>query len=86
MRSVFHRSFDKQYKKLPEAQKKRFEKAVALFESEPYHPDLYNHPLTGKWRGHRSIAFGGNWRAHYVPEDESIALFVAIGTHPQLYK
>jgi addiction module RelE/StbE family toxin len=48
-------------------------------------PGLYNHPLTGEWTGYRSIAFGGNWRAHYkVVNDE--AIFVACGTHGQLYK
>lgn len=86
MRSVFHKSFDKQYKKLPKAQKQRFEKTIALFEAEPYHSDLYNHPLAGNWKDHRSISFGGDWRAHYIPKGKDEALFVAIGTHSQLYK
>jgi mRNA interferase YafQ len=86
MKTVFHRQFVKQYAKLPDAQKKRFEKAIILFKHEPNHPDLYNHPLTGQWKGHRSIAFGGDWRAHYLPQDTDTVLFVAVGTHSQLYK
>lgn len=64
----------------------RFASTLALFASNPYHPDLYNHPLAGIWTGHRSIAFGGNWRAHYLPKSKNEAFFVAVGTHSQLYK
>jgi len=86
MKTVFHKQFAKQYSKLPEAQKKRFEKAIILFRNDPDNPELYNHPLTGEWKGHRSIAFGGDWRAHFIPKSEDVALFVSIGTHSQLYK
>ena len=86
MKTIFHKQFAKQYAKLPQAQKKRFEKAILLFRNEPSHPDLSNHPLTGEWKGHRSIAFGSDWRAHYLPQDADTARFVAVGTHSQLYK
>jgi len=56
-----------------------------ILDNNPYHPDLYNHPLAGEWIGYRSISFGGDWRAHYKMVDE-IAIFVACGTHSQLYK
>lgn len=86
MKTEFHKKFAKQYAKLPEARKLRFEKAIIQFRHEPFHPDLYNHALTGEWDGHRSISFGGDWRAHYLPKGKDEALFVAIGTHSQLYK
>lgn len=86
MELSYHQRFKKQYRKLPPAQKERFAKALSLFKAQPYHPELYNHPLTGEWKGHRSIAFGGDWRAHYLPQGDNAALFVAIGTHSQLYK
>lgn len=86
MKTVFHKQFTKQFAKLSKAQKERFEKTIILFRNEPKHPDLYNHPLTGEWKGHRSISFGGDWRAHYKAIDKDTALFVAIGTHSQLYK
>ncbi len=80
-----HKSFDKQYLKLKPAQRERLKKALMLFVNEPMHPDLYNHPLTSEWTGYRSIAFGGDWRAHYKIVD-GIAVFVALGNHSQLYK
>lgn len=82
----YHPNFKKQYKKLPQTQKKRFAAALKVFSVQPYHPSLYNHPLKGNWKGHRSVSFGGDWRAHYVPISKNIAFFVAIGTHSQLYK
>lgn len=86
MKTTFHKQFLKQYAKLPQTQKKRFEEAIIIFRHNPNDPSLYNHSLTGEWRGHRSIAFGGDWRAHYLPQGKDAALFVAVGTHSQLYK
>ncbi|HLZ15230.1 MAG TPA: type II toxin-antitoxin system mRNA interferase toxin, RelE/StbE family [Candidatus Saccharimonadales bacterium] len=82
----FHKSFHKQAVSLKPAQKKRLKEALLLFADEPYHSDLYNHPLTGEWTGFRSISFGGDWRAHYKIIDDNSVLFVAVGTHGQLYK
>ena len=82
-----HKDFIKQASNLKPAQKKRLEKAMKLFQKQPNHPDLYNHPLTGEWKGYRSIAFGGDWRAHFeLTDNETVAWFVACGTHSQLYK
>lgn len=80
-----HKSFEKQYRKLKPVQQERLKRALKLFVNEPIHPDLYNHPLSGEWTGYRSIAFGGNWRAHFKMVDGE-AIFVAVGTHSQLYK
>lgn len=86
MKVRYHKTFQKQVMKLQPAQRLRLKNALKLFEVKPNHPELYNHALTGQWKGHRSIAFGGDWRAHYIPHDANTALFVAIGTHSQLYK
>ncbi len=80
-----HKSFEKEYRKLKSTQQKRLKKALTLFINDPMHHDLYNHPLTGQWVGYRSIAFGGDWRAHFKIVDGE-AIFVACGTHSQLYK
>jgi len=86
MELTYHPKFKKQYKKLQPAQRERFARALVLFKIQPNHPEPYNHPLIGQWKGHRSIAFGGDWRAHYLPKGDNEAYFVAIGTHNQLYK
>ncbi len=81
-----NRGFRKQVQNLKPAQQERLKKAMSLFQLEPYHADLYNHPLSGEWKGFRSISFGGDWRAHYTVIDKNTVLFVATGTHNQLYK
>jgi len=86
MKLTYHPKFKKQYAKLKPAQKERFAKALALFKVQPFHPSLYNHPQKAQWKGHRSIAFGGDWRAIYLPKGQDEAFFVTVGTHSQLYK
>ncbi len=86
MRLLYHKTFKKQVTKLPPAKAKRLIMALELFVKEPNHPNLYNHPLSGNWKGHRSISFGGDWRAHYLEMGRDKVLFVAVGTHSQLYK
>jgi mRNA-degrading endonuclease YafQ of YafQ-DinJ toxin-antitoxin module len=72
---------------LKPAQKKRLQAALRTFQKDPQHPDLYNHLLTGEWKGYRSIAFGGGWPAHFeLTDNDTVAWFVARGTHSQLYK
>lgn len=68
------------------AQKRRLHKALQLFRVDPFNDVLYNHALTGTWAGHRSVSFGGDWRLHYYEVEEGVAVFVACGTHSQLYK
>jgi mRNA interferase YafQ len=85
MRLHRHKSFERGYKKLRPAQRERLKQALRLFITDPMHPELYNHPLTGEWTGFRSIAFGGDWRAHYKAVGDE-AIFVACGTHSQLYR
>lgn len=85
MKVQLRKSFERDYEKLKPAQRERLDQALTLFLADPMHRDLYNHPLAGQWVGYRSIAFGGDWRAHYkVVGDE--AIFVACGTHNQLYR
>lgn len=64
-------------------------KRIDLFRKNPYHPQLRNHPLSGKYSGYRSININGDWRAVYlVIEDsiETVVSFETLGTHSQLYK
>lgn len=51
-----------------------------------YCKDFRNHSLKGEWIGHRSISIGGDLRLHYRELEPAAALFVAVGTHSQLYK
>ncbi|HSX28929.1 MAG TPA: type II toxin-antitoxin system mRNA interferase toxin, RelE/StbE family [Candidatus Saccharimonadales bacterium] len=82
----FTKPFNKQFEKLPHKLQKQAKAAIALFLDDVVAPSLRNHALTGKWAGHRSISAGGDLRLHFKIVNETTVLFVAVGSHSQLYK
>lgn len=68
----------------------RIEKQISLFESNPRHPSLRTHKLTGKVGNRWSISINKSLRMVYVIVEyenggEFVAYFVDIGTHNQVY-
>lgn len=89
MKIKFARRFVKEYGQAAKNIQKAAKKRIDLFRKDPFHPQLRNHPLSGKYSGYRSINVNGDWRAVYlVLEDssETIISFEVLGTHSQLYK
>ncbi len=84
MKVIFSTGFKKDYRKLSEKIKNRFESRLALFLKDKNNRILKDHALMGKYGGYRSINITGDWRAIYWEEGEGI-IFIAIGTHSQLY-
>ena len=82
----FHKDFEKQLAKLPKNQRDKAIDAIDLFLDKPMEPSLRNHALKGEWLGYNSISAGGNLRLHFRMVSQSKVLFVAVGTHSQLYK
>jgi addiction module RelE/StbE family toxin len=85
MRIKFTKAFVKQYKKTPVKIQQKFDIKLDIFIDEEFAPVLNNHQLQGVWSKFRSINISGDWRAIYK-YDSKDCLFVAIGTHSQLYK
>jgi addiction module RelE/StbE family toxin len=83
-RIEFSPIFTKLFERAPTKIKKALDDALDLFEEDPNHPALRNHPLTGKYAGFRSIDVTENWRALYREEKERI-MFADLGTHEELY-
>ncbi len=82
----FTKAFNKQFQKLPSKQQKQARATVALFVKDVAAPSLRNHGLKGEWQGYRSITAGGDLRLHFEVITDSKVLFVAVGSHSQLYK
>lgn len=85
----YSRKFLKQLKNSPIEIKVAFRKRLELFLQDPFHPQLNNHALTGKFSGYRSINVTGDWRAifsEFVDESGRAVIFEIVGTHSQLYK
>ncbi|MCL5112957.1 MAG: type II toxin-antitoxin system mRNA interferase toxin, RelE/StbE family [Patescibacteria group bacterium] len=87
MKVRFSPDFDKQFSiRLNKREQIKVIDTIELFQDDPFRKDLRNHPLNGKWLGHRSISIGGDLRLHFKMLDEDIAYFVAVGSHYQLYR
>jgi addiction module RelE/StbE family toxin len=86
----FSRDFGKSYQKADQKIKANIDKRLQLFAERPFHPQLHNHLLTGKYSGFRSINITGDWRAVYSvsvdKQGKQIVIFELLGTHNQLYK
>jgi addiction module RelE/StbE family toxin len=83
----YHHAFEKQLVKLSKKQRDKVIDAIVLFLEDQAAPSLRNHALTGEWRGFRSISAGGDLRVHFqITGGGTVAYFVAVGTHSQLYK
>ncbi len=80
----FNRQFVKQHDKANQKIQEAFKRRLEIFLKNPIDQQLNNHALTGNYRGYRSINITGDWRAIYTKNREEI-IFVALGTHSQLY-
>ena len=87
MKIEYHKNFTKQFKKLQRKEQECVLNTLKLFENEPFAKQLRNHPLKGELSQFRSISAGGDLRLHYYEKEPNhiIVVFVAIGSHSQLY-
>jgi mRNA interferase YafQ len=85
MNIVFSKYFEKRLKKLSSLANEQFYERLELFILAPQSEQLRNHPLSGTYKGYRSINITGDIRAVFKVEGELVK-FEDIGTHSQLYK
>jgi mRNA interferase YafQ len=84
VRISYSRGFTAQAKSLTPEQRRALRAAIELFDANPLHPVLRNHALKGKYKPFRSINVTPDVRALYLQKSHE-AVFVAVGTHRQLY-
>lgn len=82
----YSKKFVKEFEKLPTKLQRKFQERILLFIKNPNHPLLRNHPLVGELMGLRSINVTGDIRALYQDSGENRVIFIAIGSHSQLYR
>lgn len=86
MRIVYLKKFIKLLQKAPPPVQRAFRNRLELFIARPEHPLLRFHALRGELEGYCSINVTGDWRAIFrVMKNHEEVVFVAIGTHSQLY-
>ncbi len=75
-------------KKLHITIRKNFSYRIRLFAKNPYNLELNNHALHREYGGFRSIDITADYRALYEEkqeEQDTVAYFIAIGNHQELY-
>lgn len=86
MDADFTKAFNKQFEKLHRKKQQKARDAVALFLHDATEQSLRNHGLKGEWLGFYSLSAGGDLRLHYKVVGKDKVLFVAVGSHSQLYR
>lgn len=81
---VYHKVFEKNFKKLSPRIKKKFKTRLQLFVKDEFDPVLNNHALKGKFQGYRSINVTGDLRAVFKRTKQD-AVFITIDSHSNLY-
>ncbi|MEK7125959.1 MAG: type II toxin-antitoxin system mRNA interferase toxin, RelE/StbE family [Patescibacteria group bacterium] len=77
--------FKKSFHKRPEWVRELVKDRIRLFEVDPRHPLLDDHPLGGKLTGLRSFSITGDLRVQYEPFSDGSARLLNLGTHSELY-
>lgn len=88
MKVVLDPAFLKKLKKVNVRIRKSAKERLLLFSQNPDNPQLDNHPLRKEYLGYRSIDISTDYRALYKERqagEETVAYFVILGTHDELY-
>lgn len=86
---IFHRRFVVSFKKRIAKKSdllRKFQKRMAWFMTDPGHPLLRDHALTGDLVGKRSFSIDGDVRVVYRWRDKGRCEFMDIGSHNQVYR
>lgn len=73
------------FQKLSKSQKQAVKEMMELFEEDPSHPSLRNHPLDPPLDQYRSISIDGDLRILYRMVSRDEVLLLKVGTHEAVY-
>ena len=85
MNILLSKKFEKMFEKCPQEIKLKFIERLKIYRYDKYSTILNNHTLSGRLKGYRSINISGDYRAIFKEKSTEL-IFIAIGTHSQLYK
>lgn len=86
MNVVFHKNFQKMFKKLPSNVQCKVDERIQMFVKDPNNGQLRGHAINVPYKNSRSIDITGDYRAIYKLVDKETALFTHVGTQSQLYR
>ncbi len=80
-----HPQFEKKLARLSPKIRHALADRLSLFITDPHHPLLNEHALSGERNGQRSINITGDWRLIYQRVEDDLILLIEIDTHHNLY-
>ena len=83
---ILTQEFENRYHKLPPAVKKKAEKQVEVFRTNPTHPSLHTEKLEPKGKQVWSFRIDRSYRVIFRFIDGQTALFLTVGAHDWVYK
>ena len=83
IRTTIH--FDRNYKKLPSAIKKKAEVRELIFKANPFDPRLNTHKLKGNRKEEWAYSVDYSYRIVFVFMGSDKILYLDVGTHDELY-
>ncbi len=87
MKIQFHKRFEKRFQRLPPHLKHKATEAINRFMTDPFHPLLRNHALTGRMNGKRAFYVSANVRIIFEELDGyTLILLLDIGSHEMVYR
>jgi mRNA-degrading endonuclease YafQ of YafQ-DinJ toxin-antitoxin module len=81
----FDPAFSRRVKKLNPQLKQKLVSLSVLFSQNPFHPRLKTHKLKGVLKNRYAFSLTPSVRVIFRFVEENTALFLAIGTHDQVY-
>lgn len=84
MEIEFRKEFLKQYKKLPQKIRTKFDERLKLYITSPHHPLLHVHTLNGADYPIQTLNVTRDYRAQFLLS-KNVVSFIKIGTHSELY-
>lgn len=81
MRIDFSSSFLKTYRKLSKEVVDQFEAKENIFFTNPFHPSLKTHKLSGSMKDYYAFSVNYKYRVVFKFLTKDIIVFISIGTH-----
>ena len=82
--TAFEKAYTERIRKNP-AIKKLFWEALEIFETDPFHPSLRTHPLTGPLEGQYAFSVDYDCRVVFSFTNENLVTLRDIGSHDEVY-
>lgn len=87
MKIVYHKRFEKQFKKLVDKDKEKISKALEIFINNPHDTKLNCHSLKGNLTGKKAISAAPNLRLIFEEfDDYTLVIFLDLGRHNRVYE